>query len=184
MQSASRIQHWGALNEPDPGTQELVQLSRALAVVGLELSARAYPAGSPLRDRAHAELLEKLRICLHPSLRWRTEVPFPNQGDLRAWDALIDQPATPAAAASNFGAGVEAETRPRDGQELERRLAIKRRDGGVDQLILLLSDTRSNRALVRERSASLAAAFPMRTRSVVAALQAGRLPDADALILL
>lgn len=154
----------------------LVQLTRALAVVGLELTARAYPTGSPLRDKAHAALLEKLRIRLHPSLRWRTEVPFPNAGDLRAWDAVITGPA--------IRAGVEAETRPRDGQELERRLALKRRDGGVQRLILLLADTRSNRALVRERSASLAAAFPVGMRDAFAALSAGRLPDGDALLLL
>jgi transcriptional regulator with XRE-family HTH domain len=154
----------------------LAQLCRALAVVGLELSARACLTGSPLRDAAHAALLEKLRLRLHPSLRWRTEVPFPSAGDLRAWDALI--------ANATARAGVEAETRPRDGQELERRLAIKRRDGGVDRLILLLSDTRSNRALVRERSASLTVAFPTRAPDALAALQAGRLPDADTLILL
>lgn len=154
----------------------VVQLARALAVVGLELSARAYPHGSPLRDRAHAELLEKLRLHLHPSLRWRTEVPFPNPGDLRAWDALI----TGAA----IRIGVEAETRPRDGQELERRLSLKRRDGGIDRLILLLSDTRTNRALVHERQAALAAAFPTRMREALAALAAGRPPDADAVILL
>ena len=154
----------------------IVQLTRALAVVGLELSARAYPTGSPLRDKAHADLLEKLRQLLHHLLRWRTEVPFPNPGDLRAWDALIS--------GDRFRIGVEAETRPRDGQDLERRLALKKRDGGVDRLILLLADTRSNRTFVREREASLTAAFPTRMRDALAALDRGQAPDADALILL
>jgi hypothetical protein len=35
--------------------------------------------------------------------------------------------------------GVEAETRARDRQELQRRVALKRRDGGVDRVILLLA---------------------------------------------
>jgi hypothetical protein len=147
-----------------------------MAVVGLELSVRAYPAGSPLRDRAHAELLEKLRLRLHPSFRWRTEVPFPNPGDMRAWDALITAP--------GVRIGVEAETRPRDGQELERRLAMKHRDGGVDQLILLLADTRSNRAFLHDRRASLTALLPGTRRHALAAMAAGTAIRADTLILL
>ena len=35
----------------------------------------------------------------------------------------------------------EGETRPTDIQELARRLALKKRDGGVDRLILVLKDT-------------------------------------------
>lgn len=154
----------------------LLALSRALAVVGLELSARAFPAGSPLRDRAHAELVERLRARLHPSLAWRTEVPFPNPGDRRAWDAVIG--------VARARVGVEAETRPRDGQELERRLALKRRDGGLDALILVLADTRSNRLLLRERAASLTASFPEPGRTALAALAAGRMIDGDAIMLL
>jgi transcriptional regulator with XRE-family HTH domain len=158
-----------------PGVS-LVLLSRALAVVGLELGARAFPVGSPLRDRAHSELLERLRVRLHPTLGWRTEVPFPNPGDRRAWDASIS--------VTGSRIGVEAETRPRDGQELERRLALKRRDGGMDALILLLADTRSNRELIRDRAASLTAAFPVHARTALAALAAGRMIDGDAIMLL
>jgi hypothetical protein len=82
------------------------------AVVGFELSAHAYPSGAPLRDQAHAALLERLRRRLHPGLRWATEIPLPNPGDLRAWDALIS--------GAGFRIGTEAETQARDGQELER----------------------------------------------------------------
>jgi hypothetical protein len=80
--------------------------------------------------------------------------------------------------------GVEAETRPRDGQELERRMALKRRDGGVDALILLLADTRSNRALVKERAASLLSAFPVSQPVALTALGAGHVIAGDAIILL
>ena len=61
---------------------------------------------------------------------------------------------------------IEAETRPRDGQELQRRLERKRADGMVDRLILLLSNTRSNRAFVRDFGDSMAAAFPSRAASL------------------
>jgi hypothetical protein len=154
----------------------LEDLIRLAAVVGLELSIRAYPTGSPVRDRAHAALLEKLRTRLHPDLRWRTEVPLPNAGDLRAWDAVVSDPA--------FRGAVEAETRARDGQELERRLALKQRDGGVDFLILLLADTRANRQFVRERRISLAAMFPVPGRVALDALEHARSPGGNSVVLL
>ncbi len=53
------------------------QLCRLGAALGLEPSVRAYPVGDPIRDRAHLELLERLRARLPPTWRWRTEVPLP-----------------------------------------------------------------------------------------------------------
>jgi transcriptional regulator with XRE-family HTH domain len=153
----------------------LLDLARALAVVGLELSVRAYPAGSPLRDTAHARLLERLRHRLGTGVSWRTEVPLPNPGDLRSWDAVVSL--------AEIRIGVEAETRVRDGQELERRLALKRRDGGVDRVILLLGDTRANRAFVVERAGSLKAGFPVEGRAALAALRRGLDPGGDAIVL-
>lgn len=100
-------------------------ICRLLAVVGLELSARAYPAGEPIRDRAHRALLGRFRQRLHRSLRWRTEVPLPIGGDLRAWDGHVS--------GAGWHVGVEAETRPTDLQALERRLALKLRDGAVER---------------------------------------------------
>jgi transcriptional regulator with XRE-family HTH domain len=86
---------------------------RLFAVLGLDLSIRAYPAGDAIRDVAHAALLERLHLACHRSIVWRTEVPFPLSGDLRAWDATAVCPA--------LRAGVEAETRIRDVQALDRR---------------------------------------------------------------
>lgn len=59
------------------------------AVVGLDLVIRTYPRGDPIRDAGHARLLERLRQRLHEGLSFRTEVPLPIVGDLRAWDAVI-----------------------------------------------------------------------------------------------
>src|SRR5215210_3929527 len=42
----------------------IIDAARILAVVGLELWARAYPAGSPLRDAGHAKLLEAFEARL------------------------------------------------------------------------------------------------------------------------
>ena len=92
-----------------------VELAILSAVVGLQLSVNAFPVGAPMRDHAHAALLERFRALLSAALKWATEVPMPNAGDLRAWDAGGPEPAVRI--------GVEAETRVRDGQALERRSA-------------------------------------------------------------
>lgn len=154
----------------------LLTMSRLLAAVGLELSAKAYPGGQPLRDAAHLALMERLHTKISPRLVWRTEVPLPIAGDQRAWDACVGtRPPV---------IGVEAETRPRDMQELERRLALKKRDGRVERVILLLADTRWNRALVRAHRDRLLASFPIPADVALAALAAGRDPGGDAVILL
>ncbi len=155
----------------------LHHLARILSVVGLDLTARAYPAGSPLRDAAHIALLGRLRSRIAPSLTWRTEVPLPNAGDLRAWDALITGP--------RVRVGVEAETRPRDLQALDRRLSLKQqRDGGVDHVLLLLADTRANRSFRREFGDALRVNHPVDGHVALAALAGGRDPGGSAVILL
>jgi transcriptional regulator with XRE-family HTH domain len=154
---------------------DLVRMAQALAVVGLDLNARAYPHGSPIRDRAQAALLERFRTRLPEQADWRLEVPLPNPGDLRSWDAMIRIGRTRI--------GVEAETRVRDGQALLRRLALKRRDGGVDRMILVMSDTRGNREAVRLFESELRAAFPVPGRVGLARLATGQDPGGDFLIL-
>lgn len=166
----------GRIERDEDHGVSVVELAQLLAVVGLQLSARAYPHGSPSRDRAHGELLARLRKGLPAGIGWRTEVPLPNPGDLRAWDALVRL--------DGRRIGIEAETRPRDGQDLQRRLALKRRDGGVDHMILLLADTRSNRAFVREWAETFRADFPLDGRAALEALCAGRDPGGSAIILL
>lgn len=152
------------------------QLATMLAVVGLELSARAYPAGQPIRDSGHLALIQRLRDRLHASLRLRTEVPLPTPGDLRAWDALI--------VARTWHLPIEAETRPTDVQSLMRRLAIKARDGGEEHVLLLLLDSRHNRELVRAHRGALDAAFSVAGVRALELLAAGVHPGGSAVVLL
>jgi transcriptional regulator with XRE-family HTH domain len=149
---------------------------RVCAVLGLRLTVRAYPAGDAIRDRGQATLLARLRARIHPSVRWRTEVPFPIPGDLRAWDATAVCPA--------FRVGIEAETRLRDLQALERRLALKERDGDMDRLVLLVLDSRQNRALIRAHEARLQTRFPVPGRRALELFGAAVDPGGNALILL
>ena len=149
---------------------------RLFAVLGLDLSVRAYPAGDPIRDAGHAALLERLHVRCHRSIVWRTEVPFPIRGDLRAWDAT--------AVCAAFRAGIEAETRFRDIQALDRRLALKERDGGMDRIILLGLDSRANRSALATVGGQLLTRFPVDGRRALELLGAGVDPGGNALILL
>lgn len=136
------------------------------SVLGLDLSVKAYPAGPPIRDRAHRALIERFRLRVHPSAAWRFEVPLPGTGDRRAWDCQLSLGTQLVA--------VEAETRPRDIQGLQRRLALKRRDDpNVDHVIVLLGDTRYNRELMREHAEALRADFPGRAHEILASLKGG-----------
>jgi transcriptional regulator with XRE-family HTH domain len=152
------------------------QASLLLAAVGLRLRASAYPGGPPIRDEAHAALLERMRARLHRSLRWATEVPLPIPGDLRAWDATIR--------GGDWIVGVEAETRPRDLQALTRRVALKKRDGGIDLVLLVLLDSRHNRTLLREVRPALTEAFPTDGRRALELLGAGVSPSGSAIVML
>ncbi|MBI3750171.1 MAG: hypothetical protein HY263_00730 [Chloroflexi bacterium] len=158
----------------------LVRLTELLATVGLDLAARAFPNGAGLRDAGQLALLERLHLRLHASPGWCVEIPvverLAGSGDLRAWDAGIDGP--------GWAVRIEAETRIRDLQEVQRRVALKQRDGAVQVVILLLSDSAHNRRVVRENAASLQRQFPISARSALRALRDGRMPAGNALILL
>lgn len=153
-----------------PGVSVL-DLGRLLSIVGLDLSARAYPAGDPLRDAAHERLLENFLGIIPPQLSWKREVPLPGQGDPRAWDAVIHGHGDQTA--------VEAETRLTDLQSLLRRLQLKLRDGGVARLVLLVADTHANRAAVRAGDSSLSAVLPLAGRPVLEPIAAGHHPPAS-----
>jgi transcriptional regulator with XRE-family HTH domain len=158
------------------GSISIEQASVLLALVGLELSVRAYPVGEPLRDAAHVALISRFRAAIHRSLRLLTEAPFPAPGDRRAWDIVVVGP--------DWRHGVEAETRPRDRQALERRLALKLRDGDVSSISLLLLDSRHNRDFVRAHAETLAERFPVPGRRSLELLRAGVNPGGSSVILL
>lgn len=167
--TASRIEG-GATRDPD-----LRVLAAMAAVVGLELRVRAYPAGDPIRDAGSQRLIMRLRVRLHPDLVWLTEVSLPTFGDLRAWDAMIR--------AAEWRLAIEAETVLDDIQAVERRVALKQRDGHVDHVLLLAADTRRNRRAL----ASAPAAFPAFSRDarrVLRDLARGADPRTSAIVLL
>jgi transcriptional regulator with XRE-family HTH domain len=168
--AVSRIERGMA---PEVSVLRLVQLSEA---VGLELSLRFYTGGAPVRDAAHAALLARFRLTIHPTLRWATEVPFPRPGDQRAWDAMVS--------GMGWRYGIEAETAPRDVQAVARRLAMKLRDGSVDGILIVLPKTRRVREFLVAGRGLLDATLPVSGATARARLAAGLDPGGNAIMLI
>ena len=152
------------------------QASRACAAVGLKLVIRVYADSDSVLDTPQLALLERFRIRLGAGSIWSREVPLPIPGDRRAWDAVVE-----------IGGGrfaIEAEARLRDLQALERRIALKQRDGEMEIVVLLVNDTASNRAVLRIHERDLRVRFPLDGRAILAAIDGGRAPAANGILVM
>jgi transcriptional regulator with XRE-family HTH domain len=154
----------------------LGDLARHGAAVGLRLSARFYPTGAGLRDAAQLDLLRRFRSRVGSRWSWQLEAPLNIPGDLRAFDALLRNGQAKIA--------VEAITRLRDAQAQVRAANLKRRDGGVDRLVLLVKKSDTNRRALVTAGDLLTSSFPLRTRAVLTALSQGEDPGDDGIVLL
>lgn len=155
----------------------VTNLAVAAAIVGLDLVVQLFPGGAPVRDIAHVRLLQRLQAAVgqKAATDWRTEVPVPAPGDQRAIDATLRIRGTRV--------GFELETRLTDAQATTRRVSLKQRDAALDRMILVLADTRTNRAALAMAAATLRATFPLETPTVLAALRAGEAPTANGVVL-
>ncbi len=157
-------------------TLTIEALARHAAVVGLKPYLKLFPLGRRLLDAPQIGLLGRFRVRLHRSWTWETEVPMPIPGDLRSGDCRISIPGCSVL--------VEAFTRFADHQRQTANAARKKRDLGVDRLILLVAATHANREAVAAASAVSDGSFPMGTRETLAAITEGRDPGADAIVFL
>jgi len=167
----------------DSPNVSVIRLSTLLATVGMDLTARAFPSGPPIRDAAHVALLARLRAELSSGLAWRLEVPVvptaPFGGgpvDRRAWDAVIEGDA--------WSIGVEAETRLGDLQALYRRIALKQRDGSVQFVLLLVNDTAHNRQILALDGTEIRSRFGGTTTRVLRCLRSGTSLQGNSLLVL
>jgi transcriptional regulator with XRE-family HTH domain len=158
-------------------TLSILEAARLASVLGLDLAARAYPGGGPLRDGAHAMRLDAFGRRVHSPLRFRTEVALVPRGgtdDQRGWDGEIR------------GAGerttVELEMRLVDAQAVERRIALKLRDDPPDHFLLLVADTRHNRRVLADHPRLFAGLRRLRPSTVFRALEAGQHPPSGILL--
>lgn len=143
----------------------LVRLVEIASVLGLDVSVRLHRVGDPLRDRASQALIGRFLTLVASSYRVTREALLPSGGQ-RSWDLLL-----------RLGAllvGVEAVTRVRDVQALVRHIRLRERDGGVDHVLLVLSDSVHNRALVGQLIEALGPRFATPPRDIRTALRQGR----------
>lgn len=162
--------------EQGAGTPTLMRAAAWGAVVGLDVSLRAFPGGRALRDAGQLRALARARERIGELWAWHTEVPVTaDPRDRRAIDAVLRR--------DGVRIGLEVITRLVDAQAQVRAAALKQQAAGIDRMLLVLANTRHNRAAVASAAASLAPAFPISTRGALAALRAGVAPDQNAVLL-
>jgi len=101
---------------------------------------------------------------------------MPIPGDLRAWDCVLSR--------DGFRIGVDAESRLRDAQAVERRVILMQRDSGVDRAVILVPATRTNRTVLHEFGQALRSNFPVASAVALRALRTGEDPGGNAVIVL
>ena len=145
-------------------------------LLGRGLVLRAEVAiGDARNQRAwDATIMEQARATTAASSqRSRETTSSVTTGTDRAADA---DPAGRAPAEVAGRAAAELESRFTDAQALLRRIALKRRDSGIDTVILVRLDTRANRRAAHAAGATLRAESPLDDATVRAALQGGHVP--------
>ena len=160
------------MRTPDP-----IQLACWGAMVGLDVPIRAFPSGSPLRDAGQLRLIARARAEIgEQAWTWRTEVPVGNDPrDRRAFDVVLSGKAGRI--------GLEAITRLTDAQAQVRAAILKQEAAGLERLVLVLAQTRHNRAAVRDAAPTILGPFPAAPRVVMRALRDGELPTANGIVL-
>lgn len=154
----------------------MIDISAAASVLGLELGAGLHLYGEPIRNKGHQALIARFRAQLSPAFKVLAEAPLPLPGDPRSWDLLLR--------IVGQVIGVEAETRVRDIQRLTRHVHQRERDGGVDEIVLLLAASQTNRALLGELLSSLGPRYATPPHALLTALRAVQpLPGSGVLLL-
>jgi transcriptional regulator with XRE-family HTH domain len=168
---------WGRLERQEIARPDVLQLCCASRALGLRASLKLYPVGSPVRDRAQLSLLARFEAVLGAPLRMRREAPLPVQGDLRAWDAMVEGDGRPFF--------VEGETRLSDTQAVARRIALKQRDDPrAGTIILVLTRSDHHLRFLAQHREDMRRLLPLDGPAILRALRAGRRPTGSGIVLL
>jgi transcriptional regulator with XRE-family HTH domain len=172
--SASRL---GRIERGEVRDPSFAAICRVARVLGLTVSVKLYPSGSPLRDAPQLRLMARFETLVAHPLRLRREVLLPGDDEQRAWDAMI-------IADDGFGFA-EGESRIGDAQALVRRMERKLRDDPRGStIILVVARTRHNRRVLQEHREAFRSLLPLDGAAIARSLRAGRLPPAGGIIVL
>lgn len=151
-------------------------LSELAAAVGLRISISAWPDAPAIRDAGQVALLQRFHRRIGDAWSWQIEVVVPIPGDRRAVDAVI-------ATGDGSAAIVEAITQVHDLQAQIRSIRLKARDMRIDRVIVVVRASDRNRRVLRAAADIALLGFPIGTRTALRTLANGRLPAADAMVL-
>jgi transcriptional regulator with XRE-family HTH domain len=162
------------LEAGDPGVSNEVR-ARAAAVVGADFRLSLYPAGSPLiHDAAHARLIEALIRLRHGTWRAIPEAPVPGGGRQSTDLRLVRGLETVLFEVETHLQVLEAVIR--EGNDKRERVAHDVGPIGRVHSVLVLPPTRHHRDLVRAHSATMRAAFPVRSVDLRRSLMSAGVP--------
>ena len=158
----------------------VVGLSELASALGMEVSVGLHPVGDPIRDAGQRGTGKRFDAILAPAWAVTDEVPFPIAGDQRAWDKFLRlRESIPP-----YLVGVDIEARIRDIQALVRRTRLRERDGGVDAILIVLSESSTNRRLLGQLLDALGPAYLTSARAILGALRNGRpLPGSGVILI-
>lgn len=151
----------------------ITRLSEMASLLGLELSMGLHELGDPLRDKGQQVVGKRFEGLLSTNWFVTSEALLPMPGDLRSWDKLLRLRPTKDAAAARHLVGVDLESRIRDIQALVRRTRLRERDGGVDRILMVCSDSATNRRLVAQLREALGPEYATTPRAILRALRDG-----------
>jgi transcriptional regulator with XRE-family HTH domain len=146
------------------------RLSELASVLGFEISLGLHPIGDPVRDKGQLAVGRRFDKILADGWRVTDETPLPGAGELRAWDKLLRL----VDSSPPYLVGVDIETRIRDIQALTRRTRARERDGEVDEILIVLADSATNRRLAPELRRSLGDAYANSARALLSGLRSGQ----------
>ena len=167
--------------EQDDGDEvSITRLCEMASLLGLEPSLTLHPIGDPIRDKGQQAVGKRFDALLSPAWSMTTEALLPLPGDLRSWDRLLRLRGVP----DRHLVGVDLESRIRDIQDLVRRTRLRERDGGVDEILIVLSDSATNRRLAAQLREALGPRYATSNRALRTALRLGQpLPGSGVVLL-
>jgi transcriptional regulator with XRE-family HTH domain len=142
------------------------RLAEMASVLGMELGLGVHLLGDPIRDKGQQALIQRFKAVLAPAWQVSHEALLSISGDGRAWDLLLRL--------ARHSVGVECETRIRDIQAIARKIHGRERDDDADRILVVLSDSTTNRRLADQLREALGARYATSPRVILAALRAGQ----------
>ena len=155
----------------------LTTLCRVAEAVGLDISVRAFPGATPtLRDTGQLRLADYLRELANPA--WQTALEVPIAGGRSADMVFFGATEIILAEIERLLEDYQAQYRSAEA----KRVALQEEHGRPVRLVLVVEDTRRNRAAVAPHLPLIQHALPAGSRDVLRALQRGSPLGRDGLL--